>query len=166
MARARDHPPLSQLVGQRQYLPVAFGQQCPGAMVAPVFPGELAQPGALLGRDHEGAGGAVLTASDDPGSVELATGATAVGFSTAAFLQIEGPRGHGLVAQEVLENAARGVMGAPELLAEFREFTGHLRVIYHIACRHASKKMQKKRKPRKKGVRVAPPSKKPRLGRF
>jgi hypothetical protein len=86
-------------------------------MVAPVFPGELAQAGALFGRDHEGASRAVLTASDDPGGVELAAGATAIGFATAALLQIEGARGHGLVAQEVPENPAHGVVGATELLA-------------------------------------------------
>jgi len=34
---ARDHPQLSQLVGQGQGLPVPFGQQGPSAMVAPVF---------------------------------------------------------------------------------------------------------------------------------
>jgi hypothetical protein len=63
--------------------------------------------------------------------VELATGATAVGFATAALLQIERPRGHGLVAQEVLEHPAHGVVGAAELLAEFGEVVaGHLHVIY------------------------------------
>ena len=104
-------------------------------MVAPVFRGELAQAGALLGRHHESAGGAVLAAGDDPGGVELAAGATAVGFTTAALLQIEGPWGHGLVAQEVLENAARGVVGTAELLAELGEVAGHLHVYYIIACR-------------------------------
>ena len=105
-----------------------------------------------------------MAAGDDPGGVEMAAGAAAVGFTTAALLQIEGARGHGLIAQEELENAARGVMRTTELLAQFGEVVaGHLHVRYHIACRHTSKKTQKSQKPEKQGIRVAPPSKKPAL---
>jgi len=97
--------------------------------------------------------------------VELAASATAVGFAAAALLQIERARGHGLVAQEMFENAARGVVGTPELLAELGEVAGHLHVKYCIACRLASEKTQKSEKPRKRGTRVAPPSKSPCLAR-
>jgi hypothetical protein len=98
--------------------------------------------------------------------VELAAGATTVGFAAPALLQIEGARGHGLVAQEVFENAAHGVVGTPELLAQFREVADHLHVIYYTACRLASKKTQKSEKNEKKGVRVAPASKNPDWSRF
>ena len=154
------------MVGQVQDLRVAFGQQRSGAMVTAVFGGELAQAGAVLGGDHEGAGGAVLAAGDDPGGVELAAGAAAVGFATAAFLQIERARGQGLIAEEVAEEAAGGVMGMPELLAEFAKVVGHLHVIYYIACRYASKKTRKSEKPEKRGVGVAATAKKPAWSRF
>jgi hypothetical protein len=157
---------LSQLVGQVQDLRVAFGQQRPGAMVTAVFGGELAQPGALLGGDHKGAGGAVLAPRDDPGGVELAAGAAAVGFAAPALLQIEGARGQGLVAQEVAEDTAGGVMGTPELLAEFGDVVGHLHVVYYTACRYASKKKRKSQKPEKKGVEVAATSEKAAWSRF
>ena len=154
------------MVGQVQDLRVAFGQQRPGAMVTAVFGGELAQAGAVLGGDHEGAGGAVLAAGDDPGGVELTAGAAAVGFAAPAFLQIEGARGQGLVAQEVAEDATGAVLGTPELLAEFAEVVGHLHVIYYIACSYASKKRENSEKPEKKGVGVAATSEKPAWSRF
>ena len=71
-----------------------------------------------------------------------------------------------MVAQEVAEDAAGGVMGASELLAELAEVVGHLHVIYYIACRYASKKMQNREKPEKRGVGVAATSEKPAWSRF
>lgn len=141
-------------------LAVPFGHQCPSAMVAPAFPAELAQSGALLGRNPKGASGAVLTATDEPGGVELALGAAVVGSATAAFLHIEGPRAHGLAAHQMLEDPACSFVDTADPLPQFGQIVGaHL----HVVSVQISKYKMQKVKKSTKGPCGGAALKKPRL---
>jgi hypothetical protein len=95
----------------------------------------LAQSSALLCRDHEGARGAALAAADHPSLVKFAPGTAAVGFTTAALLEIERAGSHEVLALEVAQGASSGLIGAPKLLAKLLQIIGHLHMLYIYACR-------------------------------
>jgi hypothetical protein len=62
-----------------------------------------------------------LAAGQDVGGVQLAAGATAIGFSTPAPKQVKGALDHRLGALEAAQSVGHGRISAPELLAEFGE---------------------------------------------
>jgi hypothetical protein len=126
---------LGDAVGQPQHLGVALSQERPSPLIAAILGGQLAKTGSLFGGNHKGARAPLLAAADDPGFMKLAARATTAGFATAALLKIKGAWGHEIVALEVSQGSAGGLVRTPEQLTEFRQVFGHLHAIYYIACR-------------------------------
>src|SRR5512140_1638691 len=98
---------------------MAVAEHGSGADITTVLVGEFAQTRPLLRWDHVGSALALLGASNHPSRVQLASGASALGFSTAPFLEVEGTLHHPLSALQSAEGAAHGGIGPPELLSDF-----------------------------------------------
>ena len=98
---------------------MAFGQKGPRALIAAVLGGPLADLGALVFGDRVKPILARFTAGQDVAGVELAGGATAVGFSAFAAQQVKRALDHRLGALEAAQGGGQGRVSAPELLAEF-----------------------------------------------
>ena len=109
------------LVHQAQQMEMAFGQHRPRALVAAVLGGPFADLGALLFRDRIEPILARFTAGQDIAGVELASGATTVGFPALAPEQVKGALNHRLGALEAAQGGGQGGVSAPDLLAELRE---------------------------------------------
>ena len=97
---------------------MAFGQDGPRALVAAVLGGPFSNLGPLCWRDRVEAVLAGFTAGQDIAGVELAGGATAVGFSAFAPEQIKRTLDHGFGALEPAQGMGQGGVSAPELLAQ------------------------------------------------
>ena len=106
------------LVRQAQQVQMAFGQHRPGALVAPVLGGPFSHLSALFFRDRVEPILARFTAGQYIAGVELAGGATAVGFSALAAQKIKGPLNHWFGTLEAAQGGGQGCVGAPELLAK------------------------------------------------
>jgi len=112
---------LGDLVHEGQQVKVAFDQHRPRALITAVFRGPFSHFRALvLGNGVEPIL-ARLAAGQDVGGVQLAAGATAVGFTTPAPEQIKGALDHRLGALQTAQGVGQGRISAPELLAEFGE---------------------------------------------
>ena len=98
---------------------MAFDQDGPRALIAAVLPRPFSDLGALLLGNGVKSVLARLTAGQDIAGVELAGGATALGFSALAPEQVKGALDHRLGALETAQGVGQGGVSAPELLAEF-----------------------------------------------
>ena len=97
-----------------------------GTLEAAVFGGQSAQPGAVGSGDRVQAALSLFGAGENPGGVELAAGAAAVGFAAAGSEQVDGPGRHGIGALEATQEGAEEAIIGPELLAEPGEGVGHI----------------------------------------
>jgi hypothetical protein len=109
---------LGNLVYQAQQVEMAFGQHRPRALVTAVLGGPFSDLSALLFRDRVEPVLARFAAGQDITGVELAGGATAVGFSTFAAEQVKGPLDYGFRALKAAQGGRQGGVSAPELLPE------------------------------------------------
>ena len=100
---------------------MAFDQDGPGTLIAPVLGGPFSHLGALVFGDRVEPILARFTAGQDIAGVELAGGATAVGFSALAPEEVKRALHHRLGALETAQGVGQRGVGAPELLAEFGE---------------------------------------------
>jgi hypothetical protein len=75
--------------------------------------------------------------------VQIARDATAIGFAAFAAQQIEGALEHRLGALKLAQRPSQGGISAPELLAQGREITAHLHLLYYIPIQVASEKTRK-----------------------
>src|SRR5712692_7852541 len=96
-------------------------QQRTRALVAAIFTGPSAKAGArLLGYRIE-AVFALLAARENPGGVQLARGAAAIGFAALAAPQIERALDQGSRTLKRSQRLGHSAKGTPQLLAEFGE---------------------------------------------
>src|SRR5271157_4939225 len=116
--RPGQQPLFGHLVYQAQQVEMAFGQHRPPALVAAVLGGPFSDLSASFFRDRVEPILARFTAGQDIAGMELAGGATAVGFSALAAQQIKGPLNHRFGALEAAQGGGQGRVGAPELLAK------------------------------------------------
>jgi len=98
---------------------MAFGQNGPRALIPAVLGGPFSDLGALLLGNGVKPILARFTAGQDVAGVELAGGATAVGFSTLALEQVKGSLNHRIRTLQTAQGVGQGRVSAPELLAEF-----------------------------------------------
>ena len=116
---------LGQLVNQAQQVEMPFGQHRPRALVAAVLGGPFSDLAALFFGNRVEPSLARFTAGQDIAGVELASGATAVGFSALAPEQVKGALDHRFGALEPAQGVGQGGVSAPELLAEFGQVSIH-----------------------------------------
>ena len=110
---------------------MASGQNGPRALIAAVLGGPFADLGALIFGDRVKPILARFTAGQDVGGVELAGGATAVGFSTLALEQVKRSLNHPIRTLQTAQGVGQGGVSAPELLAEFGQVgTQYASLIY------------------------------------
>ena len=102
---------------------MAFDQDSPRALIAAVLGGPLADLGTLVFGNRVESIPARFTAGQDVAGVELARGATAVGFSALAPEQVKGALDHRLGALETAQGVGQGGVSAPELLAELEQIS-------------------------------------------
>ena len=107
-----------------------FDQHGAGALIAAILGRPLPELGALVFGNGIEPIPALLAAGQDIGGVELAGGATAVGFSAFAAEQVKGPLNHRCRALEPAQGGGQGGVSAPELLPE----VGQVRVQLYLLC--------------------------------
>lgn len=112
---------------------MAFGQNGPRALIAAVLGGPLTDLGTLVFGDRVKPILARFTAGQDVTGVELAGGATAVGFSALAPEQVKGARDHRLGALETAQGVGQGGVSAPELLAKSRQVVAQSASLIYLA---------------------------------
>jgi hypothetical protein len=95
---------------------MALAEHGSGAHISSVLVSEFAQARSLLRWHHVSSALALRGASYHPSRMQLTSSASAIGFSTASFLEIEGALHHQLSALQPTDGAAHGGVGAPELL--------------------------------------------------
>jgi hypothetical protein len=113
-------PVFRQQINQGQQLLVPLAKHGSGSQIPTILISEFAQTPPLLCWDHIGSAFALLGASDRPSRMQLTSGTSAIGFSTASFLEVEGTLDHRLSTLQPTEGAAHGFVGSPELLSDFR----------------------------------------------
>ena len=100
---------------------MAFAQNGPRALVAAVLGRPLSELRALVLGNGVKPILARFASGQDIAGVELAGGATAVGFSTLASEQVKGALDHRFRALEAAQGMGQGRVGTPELLTEYGE---------------------------------------------
>lgn len=109
---------LGQLVDPLQKFLLAFDQNGPRTLPAPILAGPPAELSALLGRHTVNTVLALFTASNHPPFVQIALGAPAVGFAAFAAEQIERAWNHRFGTLERFQSPSQVAVGLPELFAQ------------------------------------------------
>jgi hypothetical protein len=107
------------LIHQRQQAQMPFDQHCPGALVTAILGGAFSNLSPLFFGYRVEPILAGLATGQNVSRMQLASGASAGGFSAFAAEQIKGALDHRLGALETAQGVGQGRVRAPELLAEF-----------------------------------------------
>ena len=100
---------------------MAFNQDRSCALIAAVLGRPFSDLGALVLGNGVKPVLARFAAGQNIGGVQLAAGATAVGFSAFAPEQVKGALDHGLGSLEAAQGMGQSRVSAPQLLTEFGE---------------------------------------------
>jgi hypothetical protein len=108
----------SNLIRQAEQSLLALDQHGPGALIAAIFTGQLAELVALPGGHRVDSIFTLFAAGNNPGNMGLAAGATAGWLSAFATQEVEGALNHGLRTLEAAQDDAQSGIGMPELFAQ------------------------------------------------
>jgi hypothetical protein len=147
-----QQPLLGDLVDQTQQAQMAFDQHGAGSLVATVLGGPLPNTDTLVFGNREEPIPALFAAGQDISGVELAGGATAIGFTAFTVEQIKGALDHGLGALKSAQGSGRSGIGAPELLAESGQVVAQSESLIYIPIQIASAKLTQMHKSQGSGA--------------
>ena len=116
---------LSQSVNFSQESSAGFDPGRPNSLVTPVLSAPPAHLRPFRCADAIEPLGALLTASENPASVELSGRATAIGFAAFSSKEVERTRDHRLRAKEITQSCGQSRVGATDLLAQFGGLGAH-----------------------------------------